>query len=167
MMRNLLGILLILFAMTSLGAQQFGYVDREALLAEMPEIVHANSDLAALKDELQGKGKSKLAGLQEEYDRLKKTKESESLSPAEKEKLIADLKAKEKELRLFENKMEFQLKHTESMLRLALVNKISDAIALVAKENRLQFIFDQSTQMILFAKESMDVTSLVKKKLGM
>ena len=46
------------------------------------------------------------------------------------------------------------------------IDKVNNAIKMVATDNQFTYIFDSSAGILLYAQESMDVTSLVKSKLG-
>jgi len=47
-----------------------------------------------------------------------------------------------------------------------ILDKVNSAMEAVAKENQFMFVFDLGTQIILYADETLDVTKLVKAKLG-
>lgn len=47
-----------------------------------------------------------------------------------------------------------------------ILEKVNTAMQDVAKENGYLLVFDASTQVLLYAHESLDVTNLVKAKLG-
>jgi Skp family chaperone for outer membrane proteins len=46
------------------------------------------------------------------------------------------------------------------------LDKLNEAMKLVAKEQGMNMVFDTGSQVLLYADESLDVTPLVKVKMG-
>ncbi|MBK9338659.1 MAG: OmpH family outer membrane protein [Lewinellaceae bacterium] len=53
------------------------------------------------------------------------------------------------------------------MLYKPILERVNTAMQDVAKENAYLIVFDSSTQILLYGDESLDVTPLVKAKLGL
>lgn len=147
-------------------AQKFGYINSKALLAEMPEVKQANSNLEALQKQLQKRGQQMLQTLQTNYQELQRKEQQGELSPKQLEEEAKLLKQKEEELAKFEQDMQKQLVEKENQLLQPILEKVNTAIRAVASENSYTYIFDASLGFILYADESSDVTNLVKAKLG-
>lgn len=147
-------------------AQKFGYINSKALLAEMPEVKQANSNLEALQKQLQKRGQQMLTTLQTNYQELQRKEQQGELSPKQLEEEAKILKQKEEELGKFEQDMQKQLLEKENQLLQPILEKVNQAIRSVASENGYTYIFDASLGFILYADESTDVTNLVKAKLG-
>jgi Skp family chaperone for outer membrane proteins len=47
-----------------------------------------------------------------------------------------------------------------------ILDRVNQAMSDVAKENQFMFVFDSSSQVLLYSDETLDVTKLVKAKLG-
>lgn len=158
--------LFTLFLAGKADAQKFGYLNSKALLAEMPEVKQANSNLEALQKQLQKRGQQMLQTLQTNYQELQRKEQQGELSPKQLEEEAKLLKQKEEELGKFEQDMQKQLVEKENQLLQPILEKVNTAIRAVASENGFTYIFDASLGFILYADESTDVTNLVKAKLG-
>lgn len=155
-----------LFLANQADAQKFGYINSKALLAEMPEVKQANSNLEALQKQLQKRGQQMLTTLQTNYQDLQRKEQQGELSPKQLDEEAKVLKQKEEELAKFEQDMQKQLLEKENQLLQPILEKVNTAIRTVASENGYTYIFDASLGFILYADESADVTNLVKAKLG-
>ena len=147
-------------------AQKFGYVNSNAILAEMPEVQQANANLDALRKQLQKKGQQMLENLQTEYQEVQQSVERGELSPKQQEEKGKELQKKEQDIAKFEQDMISQLKSKEAELLQPILDKVNDAIAAVAKEEGYTYIFDSSVGILLYADESTDVSDEVKARLG-
>jgi outer membrane protein len=83
-------------------------------------------------------------------------------------------KAKENEIRDMESRIqefragaEEDLAKKENELLEPIITKVKTAIEEVAKEGSYTYIFDSSAGILLYAKDSEDIMSQVKKKLGL
>ena len=158
------GVLLMVATMTH--AQKFGYINSQALLAEMGEVKQAEANLDALKKQLQKKGQQMLTSLESKYKDLQRLEEQRELSPKQFQEEAAKIKAEETKNAQFEHDMQKQLMSKQEELMQPVIQKINDAIQAVAKEGSYTYIFDAVGGFILYADESQDVTSQVKAKLG-
>ena len=160
------GLLLIVFgAMNTAQAQKFGYVNSSAILAEMPEVKQMEANLEALQKQLQKKGQGMVEQLQQDYAAIQQKAASGDLSPKQQEEAGKKLEDQQAEIGKFEQDMVKQLQDMRNKELQPILEKVNQAITDVAKENGLQFIFDEGV--ILYADESMDVANLVKAKLGL
>lgn len=147
-------------------AQKFGYLNSNAILAEMPEVQQANANLDALRKQLQKKGQQMLQNLQTKYQDVQQRVERGELSPKQQEEEGQKLQAEEQNIAKFEQDMISQLKTKEAELLQPILDKVNDAIAAVAKEDGYTYIFDSSVGILLYADDSTDVSDKVKSKLG-
>lgn len=149
---------------SSAQAQKFGYVNSAAILAEMPEVKQLEANLDALQKQLQKKGQNMVQQLQQDYQAIQQKVANGELSPKMQEEEAKKLEDRQAEIAKFEQDMVKQLQEKRDKELQPILEKVNQAIADVAKENGLQFIFDEGV--ILFADESQDVGPLVKTKLG-
>lgn len=167
-MKGVLKITALLFALTAFvgvaQAQKFGYVNSQAILAEMPEVKQAEANLEALQKQLQKKGQSEIEKFQQDYVAVQQKAERGELSPKQQEEEAQRLKDKELELSQLEQEMMQQMQAKRSELLEPIYEKVNDAIEAVAKENGYTMIFDQGV--LLYKEESQDVSDMVKAKLG-
>lgn len=160
---SLLSIALVGMAF-AVQAQKFGYVNSAAILAEMPEVKQADSNLAALQTMLEKQGKQKVEKLQQDIAAFQQKVDSGELSPIQQQQETERLEKAQQEIANFRNESMQQLEEKRSSELKPIYDKINDAIQAVAKENGFTFIFEQGV--LLYADESMDVSNLVKAKLG-
>lgn len=160
--------LLALFAgfWNTLDAQKFGYLNSQALLAELPEVKQADANLQALQTQLEKKGQMMVQDLETKYKDLQRREQSGEISPKALEEEAKKLKEQEGELGKFEQDVQKQLMTKRQEMLQPLIDKVNNAIKQVATEGQFVYIFDSSTGMLLYAQDSMDVTALVKAKLG-
>lgn len=165
-MRYLFLVLCLVAGTQFVSAQKFGYINSQALLAEMPEVKQADANLEALQKQLQKKGQQMLTSLQSKYQELQRKEQQGELSPKQLEEEAKKLKEQETELAKFEQDMQKQLLEKKETLLAPIIEKVNQAIQDVAAENGYTYIFDASVGVILYADESTDVSSKVKAKLG-
>ncbi len=159
-----LGVLLSV----SLNAQKFGYVDSGAILEAMPEVKEAESNLEALGKQLQAKGEKMMQDFQLKYQDLQRRVQAGDITPKDQEAEGVALEAERNKIVQYDQDMQQQLAEKRESLLTPILDKVKDAINVIAKENNYTYIFDGSpgVGVILYADESTDVTGLVKKKLG-
>ena len=159
-------ILLIAFCIgtsLSLSAQKFGYINSQTLL---PEVKAADAEIQALQTQLEKKGQMMVQELETKYKELQKREASGEISPKALEDEASKLKLQEAELGKFEQEMQKQVLAKRQEKLQPVIDKVNNAIKMVATDNQFTYIFDSSAGILLYAQESMDVTSLVKSKLG-
>ena len=157
--------LLLLAATTTASAQKFGYVNSQAILAEMPEMKAAESGLEALQKQLQKKGQAMVESFQKDVQALQAKAQAGELTPKQQQEESGKLEKRQEEIGKFEQSMVQDLQTKRNELLEPIYEKVNDAIKAVAKEQGFQFIFDQ--QVLLYGEETSDVSTAVKAKLSM
>ncbi|MGB3131968.1 MAG: OmpH family outer membrane protein [Saprospiraceae bacterium] len=150
----------------SIQAQKFGYLNSQVLLAELPEVKAADAEIQALQTQLEKKGQMMVQELENKYKELQRKEQSGEISPKALEDEAKKLKEQEAELGKFEQQMQKDVLEKRQTKLQPVIDKVNNAIKMVATENQFNYIFDSSAGILLYAQESMDVTSLVKTKLG-
>ncbi|HRI00052.1 MAG TPA: OmpH family outer membrane protein [Saprospiraceae bacterium] len=153
------------YAMQAQG-QKFGYLNSQALLAELPEVKAAEAEVQALQTQLEKKGQQMVQDLEAKYKELQRKEASGEISPKALEEEAKMLKGKEAELGQYESEMQKKLIEKRQEKLQPVIDKVNQAIKAVAAENQFTYIFDSSAGILLYAQESLDVTALVKTKLG-
>ncbi len=151
---------------SSVVAQKFGYLNSQALLAELPEVKQADATLQALQTQLEKKGQQMVQELEGKYKDLQRREQSGEISPKALEEEGRKLKEQEGELGKYEQDVQKQLSTKRQEMLQPLIDKVNAAIKQVAQEGQYTYIFDSSAGMLLYAQDSMDVTAAVKAKLG-
>ena len=169
-MRNFLKVIVfcaVFFVGSGLSAQtlKFGHIDFQQLLASMPE-----RDLAKVAlEKVQADLETKLQAMQKEYQ--EKGKKYVALAQA-KDANEALVKAKQDEVQSIQERIQtFQQTAQESLQKeetkqfQPVIEKARKAITDVAKEQGLIYVFE-ANQVLFHSEQSVDLTPLVKTKLG-
>ncbi len=164
---GLVMVFTLLVGQENLMAQKFGYLDSSSILAEMPEVKQAESQLTTLQKQLQKKGQQKLEALQTKYQELAGQEEAGLISPKDLQARAEELKGEELELSQYEREMQEQLMTKRESLLQPILDRVQGVIDQVAEEEGFVYVFDSSTGILLYADDSLDITSKVKAKLGM
>lgn len=151
------------------SAQKFGYVDTDFILSKIPEYKEAQDEIDKLslawQDEIQGKYKD-IEGM---YDNLQA--EEVLLTKEMKDERLAEIKKKEDEVKEYQKKIFgfeglFFLKKKE--LIKPIQDKVFEAVEKVAKEHRLQVVFDKSGELVMIYTDPIhDYTDYVLEELGL
>ncbi len=157
-------LLLFSLATVTLQAQKFGYIDSNAILAEMAEVKEMRSKLESLKTQLQKQGQQMIQDYQLQEQEYVKKKERGELSRIQEEELVAGLQKKQEEIMSAEREMQDKLVAKENELLNPILEKVNTSIQEVAAEGGFTFIFDAGV--LLYAAEGTDVSGQVKEKLA-
>ncbi|NNE27093.1 MAG: OmpH family outer membrane protein [Saprospiraceae bacterium] len=165
--KYLLAILCFIGFTLSINAQNFGYINSQILIQDIPEVKEANSNIETFRTQLQKKGQEMLQALQTKAQDLERRQAQGEISPIQLEEESAKLQQEQQTILAFEQESQQKiLKKSEDLLT-PIRDRIQKAIDDVAAEKSFDYIFDTSTGFVLYADESTDVTALVKAKLGM
>lgn len=156
-------------AAMSVSAQQkpikLGHIESSKLIAAMPEMAAAQKDFEAQQAEVQKESQN----LRDQYQKLvmeytQNQKTYSDIIRTSKEQEIEELGQR---IQKFEELAMNKLQKSREDLYQPVMDKATNAIKEVAKENGFTYIFDMNSGAILFAAESSeDILPLVKKKLG-
>ncbi len=161
-------VLMVLCALPiSLFAQdaKLGHVNFQEIVSVMPELDKVEKDIADLNTQW----KSVLAKMQDEYTAKVKEYQDKQATMAEgiKTALLSEIQDIEQRINTFQQSSYTDLQKKQQELVAPVLDKVKKAIKEVASENNYTYIFDMSTQNIVYnSPKSNDITSLVKKKLG-
>ncbi|MFY0600365.1 MAG: OmpH family outer membrane protein [Cyclobacteriaceae bacterium] len=161
------GLMLIFLSHFTFG-QKFGYVDTEYILGQMQEYKDAQAEIQLLAK-----------GWEEEIQQLyKEVEEKEAILQAEEVLLTLELK-KERRLEIERNwkevkdyqKQIFGFEGLYFLKKIELMKPVQDlvfdAVERVAKNNRLQIVFDKSGDLVMiYTDTDHDYTDFVLEELG-
>ncbi len=171
-MRNLLkfvAVFAVLAVATSVNAQaqKFGHIDLQALIQVMPERATAETEFNKVQDEME----EILAGMQK--DLQAKMGEFEKLgtdaSEIKKNAKITEIQDIQQRIQNYQAAAGQQLQQKQVEVLQPVFDKAENAIAEVAKEKDLIYVFDLSegNRNVLYkSNQSLDLLPLVKLKLG-
>jgi len=158
-------LLVMLFAVASLSAQKFGYVNSQQLLQESPEVKAADTQMETYQKSLMTKGETMVKELEADYNKYMQEASGKTLSPVQMQQREADLTAQQQAIQKYEQEVQEKIYIKREQLLKPIIDKINTAIEAVGKEGGYTMIFDTSTGALLHATESEDVINLVKAKL--
>lgn len=167
MMKKVLLLLSIVLGISvcQLQAQsqgKYGHVNSGEILQAMPGIDSLQIKLTAFKTELEELYQGMVEEFQAKKDKFDREAGTMSSSVRQiREKELVDLQNRIQE---FQYGVQEDLEEKQYELAKPFQDKIQEAIAQVAKENGFAYIFD--TQILLFYDNGIDVTPMVKAKLG-
>ena len=163
-------LLVSILALLSLNffAQEvkLGHINTQELLAVLPKKIAAEETLNNHAAQLEKFRKSIEDELNKKYETYLTERESYTdLVKATKEKDLQDLQQR---LATYNKTAQQDIAQKESELIQPIITEIQKAIDEVGKENGFLYIFDTATGNVLFmSSQSIDVTPLVRKKLGL
>jgi len=162
-----ISFLLAMFAFAAINtqAQKFGFIDSDALLAEMPKVKQARANLEVLQKQLQTKGQNMVNEFQTKYQELEQKRQQGIITQKDLEIEGKKLEKKQLEIQQYEQDMIKQLSEREQKELQPILDEVTTAIQAVAKENGYQYIFEKKT--LLYFDSAMDVSSMVRAKLNM
>jgi len=152
----------------SLMAQEvkLGHINSQEILTLMPE----RTVIEKTVGDLQSQWEKELVKMREEYyAKVKEFQEKQATMPesikSARQGEISDL---EQRISTFNQTASEDLRKKQQELFTPVIDKVKKAINEVGAENGYLYIFDLSTQSIIYqSPKSNDVTPLVKKKLGL
>jgi outer membrane protein len=147
-------------------APKYGHMNLGNFLEQMPETKTANDKLKVFADKLTAKDDSLTKAFQAAVTEFQKQYESRTMTPIQAQSREAELQKEQEAIQKFEAEAQQKIAAERDELLRPILTKVEEAIKSVAGENGYMMIFDTSTGAMLFAKETEDVTALVKKKLG-
>lgn len=167
-MKHLFFILTLCLSVTQIQAQKFGYINSAALLALIPEVKSADTEMQAYEKQLKEKGQGMILELQKKYEELQRKDQSGEISPKQLETETKMLSEEEAKIQEFDQSASQQISSKKDLLLKPIIDKVNQAIQEVAKEKGYSYIFDASpgSGVLLYAEESTDVMPLVKAKLN-
>jgi outer membrane protein len=162
----LMALALTLGLATTGQAQKFGYCNSALLLSQLPEVKAADSDLQAFQAQLQKKGQEMVKAFQAKAEDLQRRSQEGLVSPKEAEEKETELKAEQELIQGYEQEVYAKITEKREKLYKPILERVNNAMKEVAEANGYIMVFDNGTQIVLFADPSLDVTPLVKAKLG-
>lgn len=161
--------LLLMFTLGHTMAQKWGYVDTEYILSKIPEYKEAQDEINTLSLSWDQEIQAMYREIEAMYNKLQA--EEVLLTREMKEERQAAISAKEEEVKAYHKKVFgyeglFFLKKKE--LIKPVQDQVFEAVEKVAKDHRLQMIFDKSGGLVLIYTDPIhDYTDYVLEELGL
>lgn len=169
MKKQLTVLALAIGMLVSFGAaaqQKIGHINADALLQMMPETKTAQTQLETYGRQLE----KDLQDMEKELQtKIQKYREDEkmmtNLSRETRTKEIQELQGRIQE---YSMKAQEDLQNKQVELLTPIIERATNAVQKVAKENKFTYILDssESKAVVIFAENGEDIMALVKKELG-
>ena len=165
MKKILIGIITVLVLTSTVIAQQgslkIGYVNSEKIINELPEAKDAQQKLEGLvkswQDEIEGRAKA----LQAKYEEYQK--QSNMLNESAKQARQKELVEEEQKLNQYRTDKQQELALQREKVMKPIQEKVYKAIEVVAKKEKLSFVFDKANDVpLLYADAKFDYTDDVQ-----
>ncbi len=160
-------VLLVALSAATSSAQdlKFGHLNVQKLITELPEKQSADTELQAEAKKLQSQLQVMSQELDDKYSNYMAQRDSMSqLIRSTREKEIQDY---DQRIQNFNKLAQHSLSQKEQELLQPIIEKVEKAIQAVGEEQGFIYIFDVSSQVILYnSDQSVDCEELVKTKLG-
>ncbi len=151
------------------AAQKFGYVNTEYILNKMPEYKAAQEEINKLSLEWQEEIQGKYKEIQAMHDAL--VAEQVLLTKEMFDERMLEIRGKEQETKEYQKKV-FGFEGLFFLKKKELIKPVQDlvfeAVEKVAKNNRLQIVFDKSGDLVMIYTDPIhDYTDFVLEELGL
>lgn len=162
-------IFFLIFGLTFVHAQRFGYIDTDYILNKMPDYKKAQEEI----NQLSASWEKEIQEMQKNIEGMYSTLQAEQVLLTEemRKERIEEIQKKEKELKEYQKKVFgfeglFFLKKQE--LVKPVMDKIWDAVEKVSKQNNLAIVFDKASQLVMiYTDPRHDYTDFVLEELGL
>lgn len=149
---------------SGISAQKIGHVDYGAILAAMPEVKKADTDIQTAREQYSKQAQNLEQKMQAKYADAQRMAEAGTLTPELEQKYTAEIQKMQDDLEKFAGKAEEELAKKREDLLKPILDKIEAAVKQVAQEKGFAYILDTST--LLYMDGGTDITADVKGKLG-
>jgi outer membrane protein len=163
-MKKIISLTLLSFlTLASIAQNKFGYIDSQELLLLMPERKNAETEVQNFAKSLEAQLVSMTAEYQESVQEYQANEAT--YTDLVKQDKVAEITGLEQRIQTFQQNAQQSLQEKEQALLEPILSKARKAIEDVAAEGGFTYIFDKSQGSILYAKESENILTLVKRKL--
>jgi outer membrane protein len=167
MFKKIAFLILCIFPISLMGQEvKLGHINSQEILSLMPERTEIEKTLS----DLQTQWENELVKMREEYyAKIKEFQDKQATMPESiKQARQNEIVEIEQRINTFNQTASSDLQKKQQELFAPVIDKVKKAINEVGAENNYTYIFDLSTQSIVYqSPKSNDVTALVKKKLGL
>jgi len=168
-LKKLFLVLPLFFCVGKSLAQKFGYVDTDFILNQMPEYKEAQAEIDALAKSWEKEIQQMYGEIESMYSELKA--EEVLLTDEMRAERMAEIEKREEEVEAYHNKV-FGVDGLYFLKKKELIKpvqeKVFEAVEKVAKDKRLQIVFDKSGDLVMiYTNPIHDYTDYVLEELGL
>lgn len=164
-MKKLLLIAFMAFTTGAMAQVKLGHLNSSELIAALPGYKIAQDSLVNYDKQIKEDYKILLGDLERKMGEYEEMSKSPSTSKTLLEMKRKDVEGLQQRLQEFETLANEDIQMKKQELLKPLVDKINVAIEEVAKEGNYTYVFDSSVGVLLYSKESEDLSEKVKVKL--
>ncbi len=163
-----IGLLISLATVTNAQSNlKFGHINTQEVISAMPEFKSVTDELQAQYSQLE----KQLTDMQEALQNLQKDyvqkMQSKALTQEEQSSMETQIQEGNEKVQRFYAQSQQSLQKKEQELKAPIFDKVTNAIQQVGQEGGFLYIFEESAGVAVYKSEkSVDVSSLVKAKLG-
>jgi outer membrane protein len=152
----------------SIFAQDFkaGHVNFEEIISQMPELEKVKAQV----DTISKQWEDLMMKMRDEYSvKIKELQDKQStMTDGMQQSKVAEIQEIETRITNTRQQAVTEIQNKQKELMQPIIEKVRNAIKVVATENKLTYVFDLGAQSIVYtAPTALDITPLVKKKLGL
>lgn len=167
----LLIALIFSFGFTSAQKFKFGHTNSQEIMQALPDTQNAKTELEKLAKQHTDRFNAMKAEYEKKYTEYIENSQLKPESPEKWDELTyadkeTELQSLQQRLTNYEAMAQQKLQEKQNELLKPITDKVTKAITDVAKEGAFTYIFDISTLLYFSEEQSIDITPLVKKKLG-
>ena len=133
--------------------QKIGYLNAQAILADMTEMKSAESELEAFAKQLGAKDSVMVVTFQAKAQAIAAKQEKGELAPVQLEAEKKKLEEEQAKIQKFEQDMQQELAKKKQEKLQPIYDKVNKAITEVAKENGYTYVVDLTSGSLLYADE--------------
>ncbi len=164
MIKRLLIAIMIAMPVFGFAQSKFGVVNSNNFIETMPEFKEVQAQLEASSKKFEDEFTKLREEFQNRYTELQKLDESTPQSI--RDRRLQELQELDSKIQQFRETASADLQRQQAQLMTPIQEKVMKAIQTVGEEGNFTFIFENMVP-IYIGKDVVDVTSLVKSKLGL
>ena len=163
-MKRFIAVIFIAFAFVSYAQQKIGHINTSEILKKMPAVDSAQAKLQKFTQQLQNQSET----LINEYQTKLESYQSQASNMAETVKKDKEIELQQLESRIkkFQEEAQKEVESKQKELLEPIMNNLQGVIKEVAKEHGYDYILDTSSGVVLYFKDTDDISSFVKKKMN-
>jgi outer membrane protein len=156
-------IAIMLILPLAVSAQKFGHINTQELFAQMPEM----NQVKLKMDTIQGQYENQFTSMYEEFQKKYQDYQTQEATMTDAIKQIRQQELQEMQQRIqqFQQMAEQDIQKKQQELLAPVHERMTKAIKTIGEREGYTYIFD-SAAMVHIGADAKDVTSLVKKELG-
>jgi len=168
-MKKIFFLILIFYFNFEAFGQKFGYIDSDFVLNKMPAYQEAQNQIDVLAQQWNDEISNMYKDIESMYNELQA--EEVLLTKEMKDERLAEIKEKETEVKDYQKQVfgfEGMLFLKKKELIKPIQDEVFEAVEKIAKEHRLQIVFDKAGDMVMIYTDPIhDYTDYVLEELGL